>query len=177
MHSAFFLIQAQDSTLEGTPGNLVPLYRYWNPERHNHFYTIDPRFHVGTNVPGEVRRNGYQCGGIECFIYRNNPNPLDMQVRPLNCYFCRDFQDYYYTANDDNTTIRMYGMNYDQEYTVGFCPAKNNVDGYTVVTLHEYWNPNTRDHFYTINQGDLGQRQERPGYIYQRRVCNVLVST
>ena len=176
MHSALFFIQAQDSTLEGTPENLVPLYRYWNPELTNHFYTTRPRIHVGTIVPGEVV-DGYQCGGIECFIYRNNPNPLDMQVRPLNCYFCAELQDHYYTTKNDEI-IRMNDMDYVQEYPVGYCPADNNVDGYTVVTLHEYWNPDTQDHFYTINQGDLGgQRQEPPGYIYQRRVCNVLVST
>ena len=45
----------------------VPLYRYWNSKKVDHFYTTDSN-EIGTTTPGKVGNHGYVSEGIQCYV-------------------------------------------------------------------------------------------------------------
>ena len=47
----------------------VPFYRYWKPQRNNHFYTTNPA-EIGTTTPGRRGRLGYISEGVACYVHR-----------------------------------------------------------------------------------------------------------
>lgn len=72
----------------------VPLYRYYQAEHHDHFYTINPH-EIGTITPGKVGRHGYRSEGIVGYCYparRTGTVPLDR-------FWKRSVSDHFYTIN------------------------------------------------------------------------------
>ena len=47
--------------------NTVPLYRYWKPNKQDHFYTTNPA-EIGTTTLGKRGKNGYISEGITCYV-------------------------------------------------------------------------------------------------------------
>ena len=45
----------------------IPLYRYWNAQNSDHFYTTNMD-EIGTVTSGEVGRHGYRSEGIACYV-------------------------------------------------------------------------------------------------------------
>ena len=46
----------------------VPLFRYYNGGNRDHFYTTNSN-EIGTTVPGQVGKYGYQSEGIDCYVF------------------------------------------------------------------------------------------------------------
>lgn len=53
------------------PGT-TPLYRYWNFENTDHFYTADADEIGETTTPGQVGKLGYTYKGVACYVYLAN---------------------------------------------------------------------------------------------------------
>lgn len=140
----------------------VPLHRYWNNEKKDHFYTTI----VETNTP---RLKGYQYEGIECYVYSIHPDDLSA---PLYCYWSEEVYDHYYSS-ENLEVIRTENLRYVRQWNVGYSATNSRLSGYRVVRLYQYWNSETRDHFYTVNEEDNVLTDER--YVRQDPVYHVLV--
>ena len=46
----------------------VPLYRYWQPNTADHFYTTNSAA-IGTTTDGQIGKYGYKSEGIACYVY------------------------------------------------------------------------------------------------------------
>ena len=51
----------------------VPLYRYWNPQISDHFYTTNSA-DIGTTIYGQTGKHGYISEGIACYVYHFDPH-------------------------------------------------------------------------------------------------------
>jgi subtilisin family serine protease len=114
----------------------VPLYRYWDPTRTDHFYS--------SNF-GEIGWGlyGWEFNWIEANLY---PTQQPGTV-PLYRYWNPTISDHFYTV-----TYGSYGG-----YT--FASVEGYVYTYQVagtVPLYRYWNPYVGDHFYTTQWDELG---------------------
>ena len=48
---------------------LVPLYRYYNGNIGDHFYTTNAQ-EIGTTVPGVTGKYGYKSEGVACYVFQ-----------------------------------------------------------------------------------------------------------
>ena len=71
-----------------TPTETVPLYRYWNPNLADHFYTTN------FNELGQGKY-GYQFEGIQCFVF---PKEVEGSI-PLYRYWNPMIGDHFYTTD------------------------------------------------------------------------------
>ena len=130
---------------------------------------------VGTDVPGETGRDGYICKGIAYYIYHVPPVPFfPPEAFPLYCYWREEEQDHFYSMNgsiglDLNIVPRV----------VGFCSYTPfpefkypGLKHYSEVSLHQYYNKETKDHCYTTKEKDEDLKHR--GYDYEDRICSVL---
>jgi len=74
------------------PG-LLPVYRYNNDGKHNHFYTTNVG-EIGTTQAGQAGNRGYVCEGVLGYV---SPNPFHGGV-PVYRYN-KDDSDHFYTTN------------------------------------------------------------------------------
>lgn len=91
--------------------NTEPLYRYWQREVSDHFYTTN-ELEIGTTTPGEVK-NGYKSEGIAGYCYITEvPGTL-----PLYRYWSSKTHDHFYTINPneiDMTTLQQSGYIFEE---------------------------------------------------------------
>jgi len=130
---------------------LVPLYRYWHEQNHDHFYTANVE-EIGVHHEGQVGKHGYKCEGILGYV-SNHEFP---GAHPILRYWNEQHHDHFYTvsAEDIGTThvghVGKHGYKY--EGVVGFAyPAQHHV-----ASVYRYWNAGNTDHFYTANSADIG---------------------
>eukprot|EP01083_Nonionella_stella_P121267 364276_1 len=79
-----------------TGTNLVNLYRYWNSQTKDHFYTTDAK-EIDTTTVGTTGKYGYKSEGVagKCFTDKNaRPNLI-----PLYRYWKGSVGDHFYTTN------------------------------------------------------------------------------
>ena len=133
----------------------LPLYRYWNPQIGDHFYTTNWR-ELGRG------RNGWRYEGVQCHIF---PRRIVNTV-PLYRYWNPQIGDHFYTTNWRELGRGRYGWRYEgiQGYVYARRPAGS-------MPLYRYWNPKIGDHFYTTNWRELGRG--RYGYRYEGVQCFV----
>lgn len=72
----------------------VPLYRYYQPQRRDHFYTTNPN-EIGTTKSGVVGRYGYRSEGIAGYCYPKQ----EQGTIPLYRYWHGAVSDHFYTTN------------------------------------------------------------------------------
>jgi hypothetical protein len=143
------------TSLLGTAATRFPLYRYWNPENTDHFYT--------TNWNElEFGRYGWNFEGVQCYVYQN---PITGSV-PLFRYWNPAIADHFYTTNWAELGSGRYGWNYEGIQCYVF-PVQTPGSQ----PLYRYWNPSAGDHFYTTNWGELGSG--RYGWNYEGIQCYV----
>ena len=88
---------------EGSVGNClknkekdsVPLYRYWQPQKSDHFYTTNDK-EIGTTKHGQKGKYGYVSEGIACYVY---PKKSRNELIPLYRYWNGAASDHFYTTN------------------------------------------------------------------------------
>lgn len=86
-----------------TPGGTyLPLYRYWNPEGGDHFYT------TSWQEVGEGRW-GWGYEGVQCFVA---PSQLP-GTAPLYRYWNPDIADHFYTTSWDELAEGRWGWGYE----------------------------------------------------------------
>lgn len=139
----------------GTLVRTVPLYRYWNPQIGDHFYTTNWR-------ELERGRSGWRYEGIQCYVF---PQRIRGSV-PLYRYWNPRIGDHFYTTNWHELGRGRSGWRYEgvQAYVFSGRPA-------STVPLYRYWNPRIGDHFYTTNWREL--RLGRSGWRYESIQCYV----
>lgn len=137
------------------PPQTARLFRYWNGQAGDHFYTTDWR-ELGTG------RSGWAYEGVQCYIH---PNPATGST-PLYRYWNPGNSDHFYTTNWSELGAGRYG------YTL------EGIQGYVYATpaagtlpLYRYWNPQIGDHFYTTSWGELGSGAA--GWSYEGVQCYV----
>jgi hypothetical protein len=73
---------------------LVPMFRYYNESRHDHFYTINAD-EIGTTTPGQTGNYGYKCEDPLGYV---SPTEYFGSV-PIYRYFHEKNLDHFYTTN------------------------------------------------------------------------------
>jgi C1A family cysteine protease len=136
----------------------VPLYRYWNPNATDHFYTTN-----WSELGGG--RYGWNYEGIQCYVFSAQKSGSV----PLYRYWNPSIGDHFYTTNWSELGSGRYGWNYEgiQCYVL---PAQASGS----VPLYRYWNGSAGDHFYTTNWSELGSG--RYGWNYEGIQCYVYTS-
>jgi len=130
---------------------LIPFYRYWKGDTHDHFYTTNPA-EIGKTHAGEVGNFGYTCEGHIGFV---SPVEFPGSV-PIYRYWHEGRHDHFYTVNaaeigaTQNGQVGNFG--YKCEGVAGYAyPAQHNVK-----PVYRYWIEGTHDHFYTHDINEIG---------------------
>jgi Fe2+ or Zn2+ uptake regulation protein len=132
------------------PGS-VPIYRYYQEQHHDHFYTTNAG-EIGTTSPGQTGNHGYKFEGILGFAY-----PTDHHVEPVHRYYHGGHHDHFYTTNAGEigtTTPQAVGNHgYTFESTPFFIFTHHHSG---LVPVYRYFHEGNHDHFYTSNAGEIG---------------------
>jgi hypothetical protein len=138
-------------------GYIAPLYRYWNPDIGDHFYTTNwSELRWGANGWNFEQQQGWlyddafaNCGAVG-----------------LHRYWNPSIGDHFYTT--DYNELRGGGQGWQYEGIAGYCfPNPRN----RTLPLFRYWNSGIGDHFYTTNWSEL--RAGQSGYSLERIECYV----
>jgi len=134
---------------------LAPVYRYWNPGNHDHFYTTNAA-EIGTTTVGQSGNHGYSCEGILGYIGQHEFPGAVAVYR----YWHEANGDHFYTPNASEigtTQVGQHGNHgYKCEGVLGYAyPAEHHVNH-----VYRYWHEGNHDHFYTTNAAEIGTTQE-----------------
>jgi hypothetical protein len=130
---------AADSVVVPSAGT-VPLYRYWNSNISDHFYTTNWA-DLGTS------KFGYKFEETQCYVFATQqPGSV-----PLYRYWNNTIGDHFYTTNWAELGAGRSGYTYERIQCYVFASAGQNNVG-----VYRYYNPSGTDHFYTTNYDELG---------------------
>jgi hypothetical protein len=130
---------------------LVPVYRYWKGDTHDHFYTTNAG-EIGTTHEGQTGNHGYKCEGILGYV---SPAEFPGSVAILR-YWQESTHDHLYTSNPAEIGTTHVGHTgnhgYKFEGVLGYAyPAQHHVK-----SVYRYWQPSTHDHLYTADPHEIG---------------------
>jgi hypothetical protein len=130
---------------------LLPVYRYWHPGHHDHFYTAN-HTEIGAVNPGQTGNHGYTCEGILGYI---SPHEFPGSV-PIYRYYHEGNHDHFYTTNAGEIGTITPGQTgthgYKFESIIGYAyPHEHHIN-----TVHRYYHEGHHDHFYTANPEEIG---------------------
>jgi len=132
--------------------HVVPIYRYLQPEVHDHFYTTDPA-EIGAITYGKKGKLGYVSEGTVFNIFTHHHAGLV----PVHRYYNKSCKDHFYTTDGGEmgtTEIGKIGYHdYEYEGVVGYCSPS---EFFGSVPVFRYYNAATKDHFYTTNADEIG---------------------
>jgi subtilisin family serine protease len=137
------------------PAGSVPLYRYWDPTRTDHFYTTN------FNEDGWAS-NGWEYGWIEGYVY---PTQQAGTV-PLYRYWNPQVGDHFYTTNFNELGNGAYGWTFEKVECYVYPSQQTGT-----VPLYQYWNAQVGDHFYTTQFDELGNGAY--GWTFEKVQCYV----
>jgi Astacin (Peptidase family M12A)/Repeat of unknown function (DUF5648) len=137
------------------PPQTARLFRYWNAQIGDHFYTTS-----WAELGGG--RHGWAYEGVQCYIF---PNPATGST-PLFRYWNATATDHFYTTNWNELAAGRHG--WVLEGIQGYVYATQQPD---TVPLYRYWNAQIGDHFYTTNWNELGSGNH--GWVYEGVQCYV----
>jgi len=80
--------------------NSVPLYRYWNSQISDHFYTVHS-WEIGTTIPGQYGKYQYRSEGVVGYCYRYQATG----TVPLYRYWNSQIGDHFYTTKSWEVAI------------------------------------------------------------------------
>jgi len=132
-------------------GLLVPLYRYFHDQNHDHFYTTNAG-EIGTTQHGQTGNHGYKSEGVAFHLFAHALPGLV----PLHRYYHGEHHDHFYTAdpNEIGTTTPGHSGHHGYKY--------ESIAGYVSTTpfhgsvpIYRYFG-GKHDHFYTSNAGEIG---------------------
>lgn len=102
----------------------IPLYRYYNNDILDHFYTTNAQ-EIGTTTLGEVKK-GYKYEGVACHCFEKKIEGTS----PLHRYWGSSVNDHFYTTNfdelkDGNSVYKYEGVQcYVPTKVVNVSPSK-----------------------------------------------------
>jgi hypothetical protein len=132
------------------PGSM-PIYRYYQEQHHDHFYTINAG-EIGTTHHGHTGNHGYKCEGVLGYAY-----PADHAVNHVYRYFHEGNKDHFYTTNASEIGTTAHGQVGNHGYKSegeAFHIFTNHHHG--LVPVYRYYHEQNKDHFYTANAGEIG---------------------
>jgi hypothetical protein len=142
-----------------TPATTAHLFRYWNPEGVDHFYTTDWS-ELGNGA------HGWQFERIQCDVHsQQQPGTV-----PLYRYWNGQAADHFYTTDWNELGNGAHGWVFERIQCYVFPQA-----GPGLLPLYRYWNPQGADHFYTTDWSELGSGAH--GWAFERIQCYVLPAT
>ena len=149
---------------------MLPFYRYYQSETHDHFYTTNSE-EIGTTVSGVIGKHGYKSEGLMGYLLTSQkPGTV-----ALYQYYNSQASDHFYTTNENEIGTITPGhtkKGYTSEGVAGYCYSTH---VYSSVSLYQYWNSKFRDHFYTVNENEIGtvvpNKVGKFGYVYEGIQC------
>lgn len=127
---------------------VVPLYRYWNDEIKDHFYTTN-----WDTLKNGVR--GWKYDGIQAYVY----NQQKQGTVPFYRYWNPRTGDHFYTTSNKE-------LKDSQEWKYqGITAYVYSTPDQGGIPLYRYYNARTGDHFYTTNWKELERGSN--GFEYQ----------
>jgi hypothetical protein len=141
------------------PATTAHLFRYWNPQGVDHFYTTDWN-ELGNGA------HGWQFERIQCDVHSTQqPGTV-----PLYRYWNAQHADHFYTTDWNELGNGAHGWVFERIQCYVFSqPAPG------LLPLYRYWNPQGADHFYTTDWNELGAGAH--GWTFERIQCYVLPPT
>lgn len=130
---------------------LTPIYRYWNPQHHDHFYTSNAD-EIGATHKGHTGHHGYTCEGVLGYVSHHEfPGSI-----AIHRYFHEQHHDHFYTTNPNEIGTTHVGHvgnhGYKYEGVLGYAyPAQHYLS-----TVFRYFNEHHHDHFYTTDANEIG---------------------
>jgi len=143
---------------------LVPVYRYYKDDFHDHFYTANAA-EIGTTHTGQAGNHGYKCEGVLGYV---SPVEFPGSV-PIYRYWHESSHDHFYTPNAQEIGTTHNGQagnhGYKCEGVLGYAyPAQHNVK-----PVYRYWLAANSDHFYTHEASEIGVHEQgqagKHGYV------------
>jgi len=143
---------------------LVPVYRYWKDDTHDHFYTTNAG-EIGTTHTGHKGNHGYACEGVLGYV---SPVEFPGSVA-IYRYWNGGNNDHFYTVKHDEIGTTHTGQTgnhgYKCEGVLGYAyPAQHHVK-----PVYRYWLAGNSDHFYTHDEHEIGVHQKgqagKHGYV------------
>jgi hypothetical protein len=134
-------------------GPATPLYRYWSPNKVDHFYNT-------SRVDNSVASIGWTSyEGCEANIYTGQ----QANMVPIYRYWNGSVVDNFYTIDRNDTGYGAYGYSYIGVTGYVYPPASHPTGS---IPLYRYWNATGTDHFYTTVRNDAGYSYY--GYGFER---------
>ena len=136
----------------------VPLYRFWNSETGDHFYTTDEN---EKNRVLTTKEWMYTYEGIAAYVYQTQQT----NTLPLYRLWSSKTGDHFYTTdeNEKNTALTTKEWMYTYEGIAGYIyPAQQT----NTLPLYRLWNSENNDHFYTTSETEKNRALEGQ-YIYE----------
>jgi len=133
---------------------LNPVYRYYQDNNHDHFYTANAS-EIGTTTVGQAGNHGYKCEGILGYV-----SPVEfLGSVAIHRYYHDSHHDHFYTVKAEEIGTTHVGQagnhGYKYEGVVGYAyPAQHNV-----LPVYRYYHDAHHDHFYTANASEIGTTQ------------------
>uniref|UniRef100_A0A914VSV2 DUF5648 domain-containing protein n=1 Tax=Plectus sambesii TaxID=2011161 RepID=A0A914VSV2_9BILA len=136
----------------------VDIYRSFNGQFCDHFYTVDLTEHFKA-----VQHLGYANEGIVGRVLADpNSIPPCPRLKPLYRLWNGDIRDHFYTTDEEERQNAISRLGYTDEGILGYCviPAHatnptpesdENCCG-TKKALHRFYNEKGKDHFYTASE-------------------------
>jgi hypothetical protein len=127
-----------------------PVYRFWSPTLHAHFYTIDAaeKAHIVATYPARVWT--YEGIGFAGFTSQATG------TIPLYRFWSNRLGDHFYTtsASERDSIIATYDTNTWQYEGVAYYvyPQSSTVAG--TVSVARFWSPELQTHFYTADDSE-----------------------
>jgi hypothetical protein len=128
------------------------VHYYWHEGHHDHFYTTNPG-EIGTTTLGQVGNHGYKSEKASFSVFTHPHHGLI----PVYRYWHEGHHDHFYTANAGEIGTTNPGQTgnhgYKSEGILGYV-SPHEFPG--SIPIYRYWHEGTKDHFYTINAGEIG---------------------
>jgi hypothetical protein len=127
-----------------------PVYRFWSPSLHAHFYTIDAaeKAQIVATYPPSVWT--YEGIGYGAFINQANG------TIPLYRFWSNRLGDHFYTtsASERDSIIRTYDTNTWLYEGVAYYVYPQSSTVANTVSVARFWSPDLQTHFYTADDAE-----------------------
>ncbi|RDB19011.1 hypothetical protein Hypma_014368 [Hypsizygus marmoreus] len=126
----------------GDPRTAVPLYRAWNGQSADHFYTTN-----ADEVQNAVTRLGYTAEGITGYVF-SKKQPATV---PLYRLWQGSVSDHFYTTSAPERDNAISRLGYVSEGVVGWVYPNTKCG---LLALYRSYNGPGTDHFYTMSAAE-----------------------
>ncbi|KAL4769193.1 hypothetical protein BDW60DRAFT_195637 [Aspergillus nidulans var. acristatus] len=136
------------------PTNIVPLYRAYNGNIYDHFYTTDLN-----EFNNAVQNLQYSDEQTACRLHPT----AEQSTVPLYRMYSQSATDHFYTTSAEERDRAVQSLGYSDEGVAGYIyPQQSSVPG--LVPLYRLYSGEVTDHFYTVSQTERDNTIGRLGY-------------